>query len=127
MNSLAMPGQEVCIFKLVFDDRCTVVHRLAEIVKAWDRRHVFDLIGRNSLPNGSQHLFHELEQSPWSLLLVDGFDNRWLGPEAIPIILKNLPFGKIAAVLYILPGTMWLTRQIYRLVSRLSRNTRQFA
>ena len=127
MNSLAMHGQEVCIFKLVFDDRCAVVQRLAKVVRIWDRHHTFDLIGRNSIGDGSQKLLNELDQSTWSLLLVDSFNNRWSGPEAIPIILKNLPFGKIAAVLYILPGTMWLTRQIYFMVSRVSRNRRRFA
>ena len=35
------------------------------------------------------------------------------------MILKNLPFGKFAAVFYILPGTMWLTRNFYMVVSNL--------
>ncbi|MDQ5936608.1 MAG: hypothetical protein QG574_3944, partial [Cyanobacteriota bacterium erpe_2018_sw_21hr_WHONDRS-SW48-000092_B_bin.40] len=40
------------------------------------------------------------------------------GPEAIPMIMKILSFGRFAAVLYILPGKMWLTRQLYQLISR---------
>ncbi|MFX5476730.1 hypothetical protein ABTD55_22685, partial [Acinetobacter baumannii] len=65
-----------------------------------------------------------LEESPWSLVLVDSEHNVWSGPEAIPFILKNLPFGKIAAVLYILPGTMFVTRKFY---NALSRNRAMFA
>ncbi|MFX4963505.1 hypothetical protein ABTC07_19705, partial [Acinetobacter baumannii] len=65
-----------------------------------------------------------LDASKWSLVLLDDLDNQWEGPEAIPFILKNLPLGRLAAVFYILPGTMWLTRTFYK---SLSQNRRIFA
>jgi len=61
----------------------------------------------------------ELDNSRWSLFLIDEQNEHWHGPDAIPMILKNLPFGKFAAVFYILPGTMWLTRNFYMVVSNL--------
>jgi predicted DCC family thiol-disulfide oxidoreductase YuxK len=88
------------------------------VVKCWDRARHFVFIQRDSASNAERNLVAELDASRWSLMLVDENKVRWFGPEAIPIILKNLPFGKIAAVAYILPGTMWLTRQLYMLVSR---------
>ncbi len=114
-------------FTLVCDDRCVVVRRLSGIVKIWDRYDTFSLISRDIIDEQSQRLVSELDNSPWSLLLIDDCKQRWSGPEAIPIILKNLPFGKIAAVLYILPGTMWITRQLYLMVSRVSRTGRRYA
>lgn len=122
-----MHSQYLCTFTLVFDDRCTVVHYLARLVRLWDRHRTFDLVGRNSVDAEAKELLADLDNCPWSLLLIGEQNQRWAGPEAIPIILKNLPFGKLAAVAYILPGTMWLTRQFYLMVSRLSRNHRRFA
>ena len=116
-----------CAFTLVCDDRCVVVRRLAGIVKIWDRHNTFRHISRDIIDEQTQSLVSELDNSPWSLLLIDDQCQRWSGPEAIPIILKNLPFGKIAAVLYILPGTMWITRQLYHMVSRVSRPGRRYA
>jgi len=124
METVRLNTHNPNLFKLVFDDRCPVVRRLGWIVKLWDRQHTFDFVGRDRSGGGYQDLLTELDNSRWSLLLVDSFNQRWSGPEAIPIILKNLPFGKLAAVLYILPGTMWVTRQLYLLVSR---NRRRFA
>lgn len=109
---------------IVCDERCVVVRRLADLMKWWDRAHHFRFVDRDSADAADRQLVDELDAQPWSLLLIDDIEQRWRGPESIPIILKNLPFGKIAAVLYILPGTMWLTRQLYLLVSR---NHRAFA
>jgi predicted DCC family thiol-disulfide oxidoreductase YuxK len=118
MSAVAMKSLESQIFTIVCDDRCVVVRRLAAIVKCWDRAHHFLFIDRDSAAKAERSLVAELDASSWSLMLVDERKVRWFGPEAIPIILKNLPFGKIAAVAYILPGTMWLTRGLYMLVSR---------
>lgn len=118
MQSVRLTSQNLCHFKLVFDDRCPLVRGLAKIVKLWDRFGCFEFIGWNDRTPDNARLLTDLENCPWSLLLVDELGDRWSGPDAIPIILKSLPFGKIAAVLYILPGTMWLTQQIYLIVSR---------
>ncbi|HEY9868436.1 MAG TPA: DCC1-like thiol-disulfide oxidoreductase family protein [Candidatus Obscuribacterales bacterium] len=126
MTTVALQNQQAA-FTMVFDDRCAVVRRLARLVKGWDRNHTFELIGRNNIDERSDRLLAELDSCPWSLLLVDAQGHRWSGPEAIPIILKNLPFGKIAAVLYTLPGTMWVTRLFYLTVSRASRTRRRYA
>lgn len=117
-------SKEQFAFRLVCDDRCGLVRTLASIVRWWDTQNNFVFVSRHSTDLEEQKLIDQLDQSSWSLLLFDDLNDRWDGPEAIPMILKNLPFGKIAAVLYILPGTMWLTRQLYLLVSR---NKRHFA
>jgi len=98
-----------------------VVRRLASILHVWDKKHVFEFVDRESKHPRAKQLMQDLDASSWSLFLIDDTGRRWHGPEAIPIILKNLPFGKFAAVFYILPGTMWLTRNIYQLIS----NSRQ--
>lgn len=103
---------------IVCDDSCPVVRFLARLVKSWDSRHVFTMIGKNEAQSVAPELTVELESSPWSLLLIDDESERRLGPDAIPYILKNLPSGRIAAVAYTLPGTMWVTRKLYYMVSR---------
>lgn len=107
---------EGCLI-VVVDDSCPVVHKLSWLVRQWDRKGVFRFIGRNS-EGQNDELLARLSQTPWSLMLLDQEGHAWLGPEAIPFILKNLPSGKIAAVAYTIPGTMWLTRKLYHLVSR---------
>jgi predicted DCC family thiol-disulfide oxidoreductase YuxK len=118
MGTVTMNRQEASSFKIVCDDRCAVVRRLASVVKWWDRSGTFVFVGRDSANVADQQLVSDLDTCPWSLLLIDEFDSRWEGPESIPIILKNLRFGRIAAVFYILPGTAWITRQLYLIVSR---------
>jgi predicted DCC family thiol-disulfide oxidoreductase YuxK len=123
MSTVAMKSLESAQFKIVCDERCAVVRQLASVVKVWDRANKFVFVDRNSVHTDERKLVADLDASSWSLLLIDDTKEQWYGPESIPIILKNLPFGKIAAVAYILPGTMWLTRQLYMLVSR---NRRMF-
>jgi hypothetical protein len=67
------------------------------LVKQWDKKGRFQIV-----PGPEEDL---------SLLDEDGV--CWNGAEAVPIIFKNLPFGKLAAAMYILPGTMWFTKQLY--------------
>ena len=105
-------------FRIVADERCSVVGFLASIVRWWDKGRHLNFIDRRSNRPEDLTLLKQLDASHWSLLLFDDVNERWDGPDAIPILLKNLPGGKIAAVLYILPGTMWLTKQLYLLVSR---------
>jgi len=121
METLTM-SVETFTFRLVCDDRCGLVRTLAAVVRWWDAQNKFVFVRRDSSDIEDQKLIHQLDASPWSLLLFDDMNERWDGPESIPMILKNLPFGKIAAVFYILPGTMWLTRQLYLLVSRNKRH-----
>lgn len=118
---VAMRSLESAFITIACDERCMVVRQLAHLVKWWDsvrdsRR--FRFIEPNCTDPADRGYLAELDASRWSLLLIDETQNHWSGPEAIPIILKNLPFGKIACVAYILPGTMWLTHQLYMLVSR---------
>lgn len=113
--------QESLSFVLALNDRCPMVRAFGKLVKQWDRGAKFDFV-HGCVPEGAsstgKELIQDLASSPWSILLMDSSGNRWFGPEAVPIILTQLPFGKVAAVFYILPGTMWLTRQTYRLFSR---------
>lgn len=103
---------------IVFDDTCPVVNKFGWLVRQWDRDGVFRYVGRGTTDGDSAPLIERLEETPWSLMLVDKAGTSWHGPEAIPFILKNLPSGKIAAVTYTIPGTMWITRQLYYMVSR---------
>src|ERR1700733_1918831 len=112
MGGIVNACRESQTFTIVCDERCTVVRNLGALVKWWDKRQFFTFVDRDSTSSTAKELIEQLDKSKWSLLLIDEFGDRWEGPEAIPFILKNLPFGKIAAVLYILPGTMWLTRQL---------------
>jgi predicted DCC family thiol-disulfide oxidoreductase YuxK len=118
MNVVLDACQESLSFTIVCDERCTIVRNFGALIKCWDKRHTFVFVDRDSSNQRATELIQRLDRSKWSLLLIDENGSQWEGPEAVPIILKNLPFGKIAAVLYILPGTMWLTRQFYLLVSR---------
>ncbi len=123
MDTLIPHCSESLSLTIVCDERCRVVRRLAGLLQLWDKKGTFVFVDRGSQHPRAQQLMQDLDASRWSLFLIDDSGKRWHGPEAIPIILKNLPFGKIAAVAYILPGTMWLTRQLYMLVSR---NRRMF-
>jgi predicted DCC family thiol-disulfide oxidoreductase YuxK len=118
MEQATINFQEASFFQIVCDDRCAMVRRLASIVKKWDRHSRFHFIRRSAHAEAEKQYLRHLDESPWSLVLLDNHNNVWAGPEAIPFILKNLPFGKIAAVLYILPGTMFVTRQFYHVLSR---------
>lgn len=118
MSADAMKNLESAHFIIVCDERCAVVRQLASLVKVWDRSKNFVFVDRDSPDPDYRKMIADLDASRWSLLLIDDAREQWFGPESIPIILKNLPFGKIAAVAYILPGTMWLTHQLYMLVSR---------
>lgn len=121
MDTVANRSWESLAFTIVCDERCRVVRNLGTLLKWWDKKTVFTFVDRDSTNPRAKELIADLDRSQWSLFLIDDEGVRWEGPEAIPIILKNLPFGKIFAVFYILPGTMWLTRRLYYLISR-SRN-----
>lgn len=118
MDPKAIHCREPLSLTIVCDERCFVVNRLAALLKLWDRSHLFTFVDRESVSETARQLIQDLDESPWSLFLIDDNNERWYGPEAIPMIMKNLRFGRFAAVLYILPGTMWLTRQLYQLISR---------
>jgi predicted DCC family thiol-disulfide oxidoreductase YuxK len=103
---------------IVFDDNCPVVNKFGWLVRQWDRDGIFRYVGRGTTGGDIAELIAKLEETPWSLMLVDSEGHTWHGPDAIPFILKHLPSGKIAAVTYTIPGTMWITRQLYYMVSR---------
>lgn len=117
-SPVAPPSDTHADWTIVFDDECPVVNKLSWIVRHWDREGVFRYVGRDTTNGDGISLVERLGETPWSLMLVDKQGQAWHGPEAIPFILKNLPSGKIAAVTYTIPGTMWVTRQLYYMVSR---------
>lgn len=118
MDKPVVHCKESSSFIIVCDERCAVVKRLAALLKVWDRKQLFTFVDRESESQTARSLIADLDKSRWSLFLIDENKERWYGPEAIPMILKHLPSGRFAAVFYILPGTMWLTRQVYKMVSR---------
>lgn len=118
METLTIQSPTTLSFTIVCDERCAMVQKFSALVKWWDKEHVFTFVDRDSRNPGAQRLVRDLDASPWSLMLIDEDGFRWQGPEAIPLILKHLPLGKLAAVFYILPGTMWVTRQFYSFASR---------
>lgn len=118
MDTAAIQSPTNLSFTIACDERCSMVRRFASLVKWWDRENVFTFVDRDSQNPVAQRLMREMDSSPWSLMLIDEDGFRWAGPEAIPMILKHLPLGRLAAVFYILPGTMWVTRQFYLFASR---------
>lgn len=118
MDMVSLTADNQNAWTIVSDDRCPVVRFLSHIVRCLDRNHFFRFVTRMDQDPLSQSLIAELDACPWSLQLIDNQQERKQGPEAIPFILKNLPTGRLAVVIYLLPGTMWLTRQLYMLVSQ---------
>jgi len=118
MESVRLGTRASSHFTLLVDDRCDVVRRLSAMLRLWDKQRTFMLISRQRTDGYFSALLDELDRSPWSLILIDDFNARWSGAEAIPFILKNLPFGKMAAVMYTIPGSMWLTKKLYLWVSQ---------
>lgn len=119
MNMTTQCAPESLSLTIVCDERCTVVRSLAALLRVWDHGRRFTFVDRESPSPIAAKLMSELDNSRWSLFLIDEQNERWHGPDAIPMILQNLPFGKFAAVFYILPGTMWLTRYFYMVISNL--------
>lgn len=117
MESVRLETRASSTYTLVVDDRCDVVRRLSALLKLWDKQQVFEIVSRDQADGYYQGLLNELDNTPWSLLLIDDLNQHFAGPEAMPYILKNLPGGKIAAVMYTVPGSMWLTQKIYLWIS----------
>jgi predicted DCC family thiol-disulfide oxidoreductase YuxK len=80
---------------LYLDESSAFNRQLLSFIKQWDRKHSIEV------------------KSSDTLKVVDRNGSSFQGAEAVPIILKHLPFGKLAAAVYILPGTMWVTKQLY--------------
>jgi hypothetical protein len=100
----------------VFCNKNTAFNRnLLALVKHWDRR------GKIHIMPSSRSTLLEADAQPSedqeTLLAVDENGVKWNGAEAVPIIFKNLPFGKLAAAMYTLPGTMWVTKQLCEMES----------
>lgn len=79
------------------------------LVKHWDRR------GKINILPPSHIAAPPAESRDSTLSAVDENGVEWNGAEAVPIIFKNLPFGRLAAAMYILPGTMWVTKRLCEL------------
>jgi hypothetical protein len=99
------------VITLSCDETSSFNRHLLSLVRQWDRsgnvRIVLKKDGQIEQPGQPLNISQ--------LCVSDQNGGRWYGPEAVPIIFKNLPFGKLAAAMYILPGTMWFTRQLYSL------------
>ncbi len=124
METVVSTADNQSAWTIACDDSCPVVRFLARLVNKADTNKTFCIIGRDDNSDHARELISELNSTPWSLLLIGAEGERYQGPEAIPFILKNLPSGRLAAVAYTLPGTMWLTHQLYMCVSH---NRRKFA
>ncbi len=120
MEGAGLASQGLCQIKLIHDDSSPAVCHLIKLVKSWDRQHRFDFISLGNNNQSTSQQLAQLQQSRHSLLLIDEDNVSWTGADAIPFILKNLPCGRVAAALYILPGTMWLTQLLYHLICHRS-------
>ena len=118
METVVTTTDNLRAWTIVSDDSCPVVRFMTRLVRRCDQREFFHFIGRENNDEISRSLLKELSATQWSLLLIDDSGQHIQGPEAIPFILKNLPSGRLACVAYLIPGTMWLTRQLYLYVSR---------
>lgn len=124
METVVLTADNQSSWTIVSDGNCPVVRFLTRLVIACDQRHFFRFVSDKNVDDESRILFTELQSSPWSLLLIDDSGHRKYGPEAIPFILKNLPSGRLACVAYLIPGTMWFTKQLY---FGISKNRRKIA
>lgn len=118
METVVIATENQRAWTIVCEDNCPVVRFLSHIIKRCDRNKFFRFVGRENADETDASLLRRLSASPWSLMLIDDNGLERHGPEAIPFILKNLPSGRLACVAYLIPGTMWLTRQLYLYVSR---------
>jgi hypothetical protein len=98
------------VITLTCDESTLFNRRLLSLVKQWDKAGKVRILS-NKDPQSKE----PSASSAPNLCVSDESGERWYGAEAVPIIFKNLPFGKLAAAMYILPGTMWFTKQIYGL------------
>jgi predicted DCC family thiol-disulfide oxidoreductase YuxK len=97
----------------LFCDQSKAFQRnLVALVKQWDKDQNIRIC---SAPDEAGPSQTSVNSTKGLLFAVDQDGERWLGAEAVPIIFKSLPFGKLAAAMYILPGTMWVTRQLYEM------------
>jgi hypothetical protein len=95
---------------LLCDESSSFNRHLLSLVRQWDKTgNVRIVCGKDMQADPAQSL------TVSQLCVSDQNGGHWYGAEAVPIIFKNLPFGKLAAAMYILPGTMWFTKQIYAL------------
>jgi len=106
---------------LYLDESSAFNRHLLSLIKQWDKRRSIDVhyIKADHLPSFQSKSIplpkkHKQFYND-TLQVVDNNGSSFEGAEAVPIILKHLPFGKLAAAFYILPGTMWVTKQLYSL------------
>lgn len=118
VDAIAKTCRESLSFVIALNENCPMVRAFGKLVQRWDKGQKFTFIDINSSSSLAKELVSDLNNSRWSVLLVDGSGKKFYGPEAVPHILTHLPFGKVAAVIYILPGTMWLTRTFYKQFSK---------
>jgi hypothetical protein len=91
------------------DQKLAFNRHLLSLIKQWDKAHIIE-IHTEEAKEANDKCFTDR-----ALQVIDNNGDGFEGPEAVPIILKHLPFGKLFAAMYILPGTMWLTKQFYSL------------
>ena len=102
---------------LYLDKSSAFNRHLLSLIQQWDRNRSIDVhcVKVNDfLPSVQTSKKHKQFYDD-TLQVVDKNGISFQGAEAVPIILKYLPFGKLAAAFYILPGTMWVTKQLYSL------------
>ncbi len=91
------------------DQKLAFNRRLLFLIKQWDREHIIEIHFSEDKQTSDRRFANG------ALQVTEYNGSNFEGPEAVPIILKHLPFGKLLAALYILPGTMWITKQLYSL------------
>jgi hypothetical protein len=91
---------------LTCNESSTFSRSLVTLLRQWDRN------GRIKIERPIKSELGILPNED-HLCLLDENGISWKGAEALPHIFKNLPFGKLAAAIYTLPGTMWFTKQLY--------------
>jgi predicted DCC family thiol-disulfide oxidoreductase YuxK len=111
MQSSFRDCQAYPVITLTCNQSSAFNRRLLSLIRQWDRTGRVRILSDN---HGQSETISP-SSSNGELCVSDETGERWYGAEAVPIIFKSLPFGKIAAAMYILPGTMWVTKQIYAL------------
>lgn len=82
---------------LIYDAKCSFCSKLAHLLKRWDKRNRFEL-----LPHQSAQAKRRLEgltpdEQNNNYHFIDERGNILSGDAVIPVIFRQLPFGKIPA------------------------------
>jgi len=103
---------------LVYDRDCELCRWTQGWISAWDRK------GRIRYLPFQDPLFaawfpdEERAVPPKAIFFIDRDRRLWVGFEAFRRMLPVLPYGRLLAVFFYLPGASWISNRIYEWIAR---------